>query len=58
MQSRYRADRYRTEYAQIDILIAVCPGSVSSAIATPTDVMKVRMQANATDDLGGLYTAL
>ena len=29
---------------------------MSSAIATPTDVIKVRMQAKATDGLGGLYT--
>ena len=31
-------------------------GSVSSAIATPTDVIKIRMQSKATEGLGGLYT--
>jgi solute carrier family 25 protein 14/30 len=37
-------------------LTLLCTGSVSSAIATPTDVIKVRMQAKATEGLGGLYT--
>ena len=31
-------------------------GSVSSAVATPTDVIKVRMQARATGGLGGFLT--
>lgn len=35
---------------------AVFAGSVSSAIATPTDVIKVRLQARATEGSGGLYT--
>jgi len=46
----------KQESGLINLGCAVFAGSVSSAIATPTDVMKVRMQANATDGLGGLYT--
>ena len=42
-----------TSFATLSLWSA---GSVSSAVATPTDVIKVRMQARATGGLGGFLT--
>jgi len=44
------------EYSILNLGCAVFAGSVSSAVATPTDVIKVRMQARATGGLGGFLT--
>lgn len=41
-----------------NLACAVFAGSVSSAIATPTDVLKVRMQARATDGKTGLLRVI
>jgi len=46
--------KYRQESGLVKIGCGVFAGSVSSAIATPMDVIKVRMQGRATEGLGGL----
>jgi len=43
----------KKESAIVNLTCAIFAGSVSSAIATPTDVIKVRMQARATQGCGG-----
>jgi len=47
--------QYRQESGLAKIGCGVFAGSVSSAIATPMDVIKVRMQGRATEGMGGLY---
>eukprot|EP00092_Neocalanus_flemingeri_P070470 GFUD01086509.1.p1 GENE.GFUD01086509.1~~GFUD01086509.1.p1 ORF type:complete len:296 (+),score=91.06 GFUD01086509.1:154-1041(+) len=47
---------HKQESGLVNLGCAVFAGSVSSAIATPTDVIKVRMQSKSTEGLGGLYT--
>jgi len=46
----------KNESTLINLACAIFAGSVSSAIATPTDVVKVKMQARATEVPGGLIT--
>merc|ERR1719348_1209885 len=47
----------QSESCLLNLACAVFAGSLSSAIATPTDVIKVRMQANATHGvIGGFST--
>lgn len=42
----------------VNLTCAIFAGSVSSAIATPTDVIKVRMQANATQGVSGGFVTV
>ena len=47
----------QNESMLLNLVCAIFAGSLSSAIATPTDVIKVRMQAKATQGVtGGFFT--
>jgi len=46
----------RKETCLTNLGCAVLAGSVSSAIATPTDLIKVRMQSKTVPGVGGVYT--
>merc|ERR1719474_2125035 len=48
----------QSESCLLNLACAVFAGSLSSAIATPTDVIKVRMQANATHGVTGGFTTV
>merc|ERR1719445_901320 len=47
----------KKESAIVNLTCAIFAGTVSSAIATPTDVIKVRMQAKTTRGCGGFVSA-
>jgi len=48
----------QSESCLLNLACAVFAGSLSSAIATPTDVIKVRMQANATHGVIGGFSSV